>query len=195
MYESIIGDRAMLFPRFNRISTKTFFLLALATLMLAASAMPAAAEHPATTLSTLLDRAQIEDMLVDYYAKLGTGGSDFSAFYVEDAVLDVNSLVAKGKKPIEDLYKKAAEESPVRKGAFRMLLTNLKIVVTGKSATADVIWTGVNSETVKAVPQFIEQGREHDELVKREGRWYFKRRVITSDGGLTGIFAKTYKPR
>ena len=185
----------MLFFRFTRVSTATFFLLASATLMMAASAMPAAAEHPATTLSTLLDRAQIEDMLVDYYAKLGTGGSDFSAFYVEDAVLDVNVLVAKGKKPIEDLYKKAAQESPARKGTFRMLLTNLKIVVNGKSATADVIWTGINSETVKAVPQFIEQGREHDELVKRDGRWYFKHRVITSDGGLTGIFAKTYKPR
>lgn len=185
----------MKFSRFTRISTKAFLLLASATLMLVASAMPVAAEHPATTLSTLLDRAQIEDMLVDYYAKLGTGGGDFSAFYVEDAVLDVNHLVAKGKKPIEDLYKKAGEESPVRKGTFRMLLTNLKIVVDGTSATADVIWTGINSETVKAVPQFIEQGREHDELVKRDGRWYFKRRVITSDGGLTGIFEKTYKPR
>jgi hypothetical protein len=53
--------------------------------------MPAAAEYPVTTLSTLLDRAQIEDMLVDYYAKLGTGGGDFSAFYVDDAVLDVNN--------------------------------------------------------------------------------------------------------
>ena len=174
---------------------RTFFLLASATLMLAVSALPALAEHPATTLSTLLDRAQIEDLLVDYYAKLGSGGSDFSAFYVEDAVLDVNGLVAKGKKPIEDLYKKAAEESPARKGTFRMLLTNLKIVVNGTSATADVMWTGINSETVKAAPQFIEQGREHDELVKRDGRWYFKRRVITSDGGLPGMFEKNYKKR
>ena len=185
----------MIFSRFNRISTANFFLLASVTLMLAASAMPAAAEYPATTLNTLLDRAQIEDLLVDYYGKLGTGGSNFSAFYVEDAVLDVNGLVAKGKNGIEDLYKRAAKESPVRKGTFRMLLTNLKVVVNGKSATADVMWTGVNSETVKAVPQFIEQGREHDELVKRDGRWYFKQRVITSDGGLTGIFEKNYKPR
>ena len=185
----------MLISRINSFSTKTFFLLASATLMLAASAIPAEAEHPATTLNTLLDRAQIEDLLVDYYAQLGTGGSNFSAFYVEDGVLDVNGLVAQGKKPIEDLYKKAGEESPARKGTFRMLLTNLKIIVNGTSATADVIWTGVNSETVKAAPQFVEQGREHDELVKRDGRWYFKHRVITSDGGLTGIFAKTYKPR
>lgn len=185
----------MIFSRFTRVSTKTFFLLASVTLMLAASAMPAAAEYPATTLNTLLDRAQIEDLLVDYYGQLGAGGHDFSAFYVEDGVLDVNGLVAQGKKPIEDLYKKTAEESPLRPGAFRMLLTNLKIVVNGKSATADVVWTGVNSETVKAAPQVIEQGREHDELVKRDGRWYFKHRVITSDGGLPAMFEKTYKQR
>ena len=90
---------------------------------------------------------------------------------------------------------RTAEGTPRRPGTFRMLLTNLKIVVNGKSTTADVVWTGINSETVKAVPQFVEQGREHDELVKRDGRWYFERRVITSDGGLTGIFEKTYKQR
>jgi hypothetical protein len=73
--------------------------------------------------------------------------------------------------------------------------TNLKIVVNGESATADVVWTGINSETLKAVPEFVEQGREHDELVKRGGRWYFKGRVITSDGGLPAMFEKNYKPR
>lgn len=185
----------MLFSRFTMLSTRTFLLLASATLMLAASALPALAEHPATTLSTLLDRAQIEDLLVDYYGQLGGGRSDFGAFYVEDGVLDVNGTVAQGKKPIEDLYKKTAEGTPKRPGTFRMLLTNLKIVVNGTSATADVLWTGTNSETVKAAPQLIEQGREHDELVKRDGRWLFKRRVITSDGGLPAMFEKNYKKR
>ncbi len=182
---------------FTRVSSETFrrFLLASAMLILAASGKPAAAEHPATTLTTLLDRAQIEDMLVDYYAQLGSGGHNFGAFYVQDGVLDVNGLIAQGQKPIEDLYKKTAEGTPQRRGKFNMLLSNLKIVVNGDSATADVMWTEVNSETVKATPQFIEQGREHDELVKRGGRWYFKRRVITSDGGLPAMFEKTYKPR
>jgi hypothetical protein len=188
-----LGDFAMLFSRFIRITTKTFFLLAAAMLILAASVTPALAEYPATTLSTLLDRAQIEDMLVDYYAQLGSGHNDFGAFYVEDGVLDVNGTIAQGKKSIEDLYKKAA--GGTQRGTFRMLLTNLKIVVNSPTATADVIWTGVNSATVKSTPQFVEQGREHDELVKRNGRWYFKHRVITSDGGLPPMFEKNYKPR
>jgi hypothetical protein len=177
-----------------KITTKTLFLLASAMLILAVSAAPAVAEHPATTLSTLLDRAQIEDMLVDYYAQLGSGHSDFGSFYVADGVLDVNGTIAQGKKAIEDLYKQAGGGTP-RRGTFRMLLTNLKIVVNSPAATADVIWTGVNSETVKATPQFVEQGREHDEFVKHNGRWYFKRRVITSDGGLPPMFEKNYKPR
>jgi len=42
---------------------------------------------------------------------------------------------------------------------------------------------------------FVEQGREHDELVKRKGHWYFKHRVITSDGGLQPMFEKLYKAR
>jgi hypothetical protein len=185
----------MINSRFKNVKTEALFLLISTIFLLAASAVPAAAEYPVKTLQTLLDRAQIEDLLVDYYTQLGTGGHNFSDFYVEDSILDVDSFVAQGKKAIEDLYKKAGEESPARKGTFRMLLTNLKIVVNGTTATADLLWTGVNSETVKSVPQLVEQGREHDELVKRNGRWYFKHRVITSDGGLSGIFAKTYKPR
>jgi len=169
--------------------------LVAAGLLLGASAGPALAEHPATTLATLLDRAQIEDLLVDYYNHLGHDESSFGTYYVPDGVLDVNGLVAQGEKPIGELYKKIAAGSPPLKGTFHMLLSNPTVVVNGDTATADVLWTGVISETVQAAPRFVEQGREHDELVKRKGRWYFKHRVITSDGGLPPMFEKLYKPR
>jgi hypothetical protein len=40
-------------------------------------------------------------------------------------------------------------------------------------------------------------GQVRAALIKRNGRWLFKRRVISSDGGLDpkSIFYKTYKPR
>ena len=170
------------------------FMLLSAVLALCAAG-PVLADDHESMLTKLMDRAQIEDMLVAYYGQLGAGRSDFGSFYVADGVLDVNGLVAQGQQPIEDLYKKIGEGSPQPKGTFRMLLTNPRIVVNGNSATADVIWTGVISETVKAAPRFVEQGREHDELVKRNGHWYFKLRVITSDGGLPPMFEKTYKQR
>jgi hypothetical protein len=64
-----------------------------------------------------------------------------------------------------------------------VLLTSAKIVVDGNAATADVIWTEVYSETLRTLPQTLEQGREHDELVKQGGRWYLKKTVVTNDGG------------
>jgi hypothetical protein len=172
----------------------SFFRTVPAALALTLSAA-AVAESPPTTLATLLDRAQIEDLLVDYYGHLGGADRDLGSYYVEDGVLDVNGIVSKGRGPIEGLYKKLTEQAPRQPGKFRMLLTNPKIVVNGDTATADVIWTGVRSENPKATPQFVEQGREHDELVKRGGRWYFKYRVITSDGGLPPMFEKTYRER
>jgi hypothetical protein len=178
-----------------QLSPAVWFRGAVSALVLATLAGPAWAEHPPATLATLLDRAQIEDMLVEYYAGLGAGRHDFGTYYVADGVLDVNGVVAQGKQGIEDLYKKAAETNPPRPGTFRMMLSNLKIVVNGNTATADVVWTGVNSASVTATPQFVEQGREHDELVKRDGRWLFKHRVITSDGGMPTSYEKTYKKR
>ena len=171
-------------------------LLASAALILgAAAAVPAVAEQPATTLQTLLDKQQIQDMLVEYYGHLGQGNSDFGKYYLPEGTLDVNGLVAKGEKPIEELYKKIAAGSPHLGGTSHMLLTNCTIVVNGETATADVIWTGINSPKPEAIPQFFEQGREHDELVKHDGHWYFKLRVISSDAGLQPMFEKTYKKR
>jgi len=170
--------------------------VALVGVILSMQGAPALAEQPPMTVVTLIDRAQIEDLLVDYYGHLGAGRSgDFGNFYVADGILDVNGLVAKGQQAIEELYKKVREGTPRRPGTFRMLLTNPRIAVSGNAATADVIWTGVNSASVESLPQIVEQGREHDELVKRDGRWYFKHRVITSDGGLPAMFEQTYEKR
>jgi SnoaL-like protein len=156
-----------------------------------AAAPPALAQHRPITLSALMDRAQIEDMLVEYYEVLSAGSPHFDSYYTDDAVLDVNGIVKHGKEPIDDLYKTI----PKSKGTVHVLLTDPKIVVDGNSATADVIWTEVYSETHRALPQILEQGREHDELVKRGGRWYIKKRVVTNDGGLPASLEKYYKSR
>lgn len=156
-----------------------------------AAVAPALAQNRPITLSTLFDRAQIEDMLVDYYEALSAGSTHFDSYYTDDAVVDVNGIVKQGKGPIDDLYKTI----PKSKGTVHVLLTNPKIVIDGNSATADVIWTEVYSETHGALPQIVEQGREHDELVKRAGRWYLKKRVVTNDGGLPAALEKYYKAR
>jgi hypothetical protein len=76
-----------------------------------------------------------------------------------------------------------------------MVLSNVKVVVNGETATADSLWTGVISETLTQAPRFVEQGTEHDELVKRNGKWLFKHRVIMSDGGMQEMFLSTRKQK
>lgn len=174
------------------------FALALASFFLAVSAGSAYAEpRPVTTMATLLDRVQIEDLLDDYYAQLG-GGRGYGVYYTEDGILDVNGIIAQGRNAIDELYVKIEQprlKSPVPRGTFHMLMTNPRIVVDGNTATADDIWTGIICDVVTAPPRFVEQGREHDELVKINGRWYFKHRYITSDAGLTSMFFPTYRQR
>ncbi len=181
----------------NAFKGETFgrLVLTATALMLALSARPAFAEYPVTTLETLLDRVQIEDMLIEYYGNLGAGHRDFGSFYTEDGVLDVNGVESRGRKAIDDLYAKLERPGLLPRGTLHMLLTNPVIRVNGDSATADVVWTGIISDAVKAPPRFTEQGRERDELVKLGGHWYIKHRSITSDSGLPTMFEKTYKER
>jgi len=173
-------------------------LLPVALLLFASACSPTdrTAESPA--LTELLDKTAIEELLVDYYSQLGTGGKGFADYYVEDSVLDVNGTIAKGREEIENLYKNAATgaDSPsLMGGTFRMMLNNTRINVNGDSAKGDTIWVGIHSPEPKAKPELIEHGRENDEFIKRNGRWYFKHRMITSDSGLSGIFAETYIER
>jgi hypothetical protein len=117
----------------SRIGAFGHALLASAALALAISGAPALAEYPVTTMATVIDRAQIEDMLYAY--------------------------------------------------------------VHGAAATADLIWTIIDCDSPKAKPRLSEEGREHDQLVKRGERWYLKSRVVTSDAGLAGIFVESYIKR
>jgi hypothetical protein len=166
--------------------------IALGTVLIVAMAgvKPALAEQPATTLQTLLDKQQIQDMLVDYYTHLGKGGSDFGAYYLPDGTIDVNGMKGQGEKAIADVYKRIGAGTPKRPGTFRMLLTNVSIVVNGNTATAETLWTGINSPSIEAAPVFIEQGTERDDLVKSNGHWLFKLRIITSNAGRQKMFEK-----
>lgn len=176
-------------------SRKLPLSLLLATGALALGSMARAADAPKITAETLVDRAMIEDLLVDYYSQLGAGKHDFSHWFAADGILDVNGEIGQGKEGIEKIYRDTAARAGDRKGTFKMLLTNIKISVNGNTATADMIWTGIISETVTSKPVLDEQGHEHDELVKQNGRWVFKHRWVTSDGGMNAALLKTYKKR
>jgi ketosteroid isomerase-like protein len=157
--------------------------------------MSVMAEDKPVTMETLLDRIQIEDMIVKYYVDMSAGKNhDLAMYYTEDAVLDVNGVIAAGHKAIEKLYA-GTGDAPAFTGKMNMLLNNAIINVNGNTATAWVIWTGVINDDIKKAPRLLEQGNEYDELVKVDGRWYIKKRYITADSGVGPMWEKTYKPR
>ena len=57
------------------------------------------------TMATLLDRMQIEDLLTRYYYDLSKGKAhELSEYFTEDALLDVDGTLAKGRAAIAKLY-------------------------------------------------------------------------------------------
>ena len=121
-------------------------------------ASPALAHAPRTTQANLLDRVQIEDLLVDYYQPLGGGKQeDLASFFTKDGVIDVNGRVYSGHAGIAQAYKDAGAANngnPTFKGKFVMVMNNPRIEVHGNKATADVIWTGTVTATPKDQPHF-----------------------------------------
>ena len=149
--------------------------------------------------STLADRVAIEDMVTRYYANFGKqdAADDFGAFYTEDAVFDVNGIVSAGREAIEAFYAASAEEAdaPAAQGTFHMMISNPVIDVDGDTATAEFMWTGVINRGIQDPPELLEQGREYDLLVRQDGQWRIRKRVVIADSGLPERYMATYEPR
>ena len=143
-----------------------------------------------------LDRMAIEEVFVRYYSGLGSGDpGGFGGFFADEAELDVNGIVCRTKEEIAALYRDVAADKPNLTGTFRMMLTNLFIEIDGDTAKAQMLWTQTLNDTLKGPPRFIEQGREFDELVRQNGRWKIKKRVVIADSGLPDLMDQTYQAR
>jgi hypothetical protein len=150
----------------------------------------------AALVQTLFDRMLIQDLFTRYYSDLdGSDPEAFGKYFVEGAEFDVNGTVVRGQREIADLYRRVRADKPPRTGTFRMLLTNAQIEIDGTTATARFLWTQLLNDSLKGPPQLIEQGREFDTLIKRNGEWRITKRVVIADSGLPNLFDETYRPR
>jgi hypothetical protein len=155
------------------------FALGAALSLLAAAPGLAQQQAPAITAQTLIDRAEITDLLTRYYYSLGKASADsFGAFYTEDAELVLGSSTFKGRAGIEGAYRGTGDSPQRRAYAFNILLSNPLITVRGDTATAQIIFTELLIEKQGEKPHVHTQGREYDTLVKVNGQWRFKRRQI-----------------
>ncbi len=167
----------------------------MSVIAMAASTGSALARPPSVTADNMLDRMQIEEMIINYYAELGGGGHhNLSEYFTEDAIFIVNGKRYVGRKAIDDIYAELGEgASELRQGKMHMLMTNLSVQFDGPDkASARVIWTGVMNDSVKVPPRVFEQGREYDKLEKIDGVWYFKERNIVSDSAMADQYDDTY---
>jgi hypothetical protein len=160
-------------------------LAALACALLPLSvAVSAQIAQPALTAQTLIDRAEIEDMLTRYVTELGHAGTDsYIKYYAEDAELVLGSKTYKGHAGIADAYAAARATPGNTRGtafAFNTLLSNPMIVVRGDTATAHFIFTEVLIDKPQAPPRILVQGHEYDTLVRMNGKWQFRKRQIVS---------------
>lgn len=167
--------------------------------LLALSACQQPASEPDAATQAMLDRIAIEDLVVGYYAHLGGGDAHaFDTYFTEDAVFDVNGVVANGRSEIAGIYEGLGDDETSAgngEGPFRMILSNPVIAVDGDTATASFIWTGIRNPTIDGPPVFVEQGREYDRLVREDGTWKFSHRVVIADSGLPASMAGTWQRR
>jgi len=152
---------------------------------------PCAPEH-------LLDRIQIEDLLIMYYTALVDFDRTSMAYhFTEDAILDINGKIMQGHAEIDHLYSQSeallAENELT--GTYHMLMSNPRIQVKGETATAHLLYTGLMCDDLRGPPRLVEMGREYDELVKRDGHWLISKRVLTSDAGMQDYYAENYVER
>jgi hypothetical protein len=132
---------------------------------------------------TLIDRLQIQDLITRYYNNFGRENAEsFADFYAEDAELILGERHFKGRDGILQAYGKAPGQAPrpapPPRFSFIVTIGNPLIVVHGKSATAQLVFTEYVIEKQGDPVKVITQGKEYGTFVKSDGHWRYKTRQI-----------------
>jgi ketosteroid isomerase-like protein len=132
------------------------------------------------TAQTLVDRAQIADLITRYYYNFGNENPDtFPSFYADDAELILGDTHYKGRDGIAKAYRGAGENSEIQHAySFNVTISNPLIVVHGNTATAELIFTEFLMEKQGDTPRVRTQGREYSTFAKVNGQWRYKTRQI-----------------
>ena len=168
-------------------------LFAAMGLIAACSAAPQQTTPP--ELTKLVERIAIEDLFFDYYAQFRPDSKhDFKSFFTDDGRLEVNGLVYNGLDEIKAIYgqlnaggseeKEPKAENAIPEGVSEMMLTNMKIDVQGDKAVATFLWHSIKADLLTTEGKITEYGRERTELVKQNGRWLIRNRVVLTEGGM-----------
>jgi len=187
-----------------KIKLKLIVILTLLVFMAGCSGTPEAPQQATPPeLTELMERVAIEDLFVDYYAQFRPDSKhDFKSFFTDDGRLEVNGLVYNGLDEIKAIYgqlnaggneeKEPKAEDAIPEGVSEMMLTNMKIDVQGDRAVATFLWHSIKADLLTTEGKITEYGRERTDLVKRNGRWLIKNRVVLTEGGMPESLLENY---
>jgi ketosteroid isomerase-like protein len=135
------------------------------------------------TSATLVDRAQIQDLITRYYNNFGRENAEnFADFYADDAELILGERHYKGKDGIMTAYGRGpgqtARPAPPPRYSFIVAVSNPLIVVHGNTATAQLVYTEYEIEKQGDAPKVTRQGKEYSTFAKVKGEWRYKTREI-----------------
>ena len=139
-----------------------------------------AARAQEVTAKTLVDRAQVQDLITRYYYNFGReNAQSFQDFYADDAELILGDTHFKGKDGIAKAYSHSGGESPISKAySFNVTISNPLIVVHGDTASSQLTFTEYLIDKQGEAPHIRTQGREYSTFVKANGKWRYKSRQI-----------------
>lgn len=166
---------------FNSLGAALLAVLAVAGLALSPTSGARAAD---VTAETLVDRLQIQDLITRYYNNFGRENAEnFADFYADDAELILGDRHFKGRDGIMQAYGRAPGQAPRQspaQGRFSFIVTvsNPLIVVHGKTATAQLVFTEYVIDKQGDPATVRTQGKEYGTFVKVDGHWRYKTRQI-----------------
>lgn len=136
------------------------------------------------------DRAAIVDLQGRYLFALDFGDAEtYASTFAEDGVINWARGEIKGRKAIYEFmssgtYNPASDaEEGKWPAASRHFITNQVIKVEGDKARALTYWFQATNNTADRRSMVLGLfGHYEDELVKIDGKWYFKKRTIYNEG-------------
>jgi ketosteroid isomerase-like protein len=135
------------------------------------------------TVQTLVDRAQIQDLITRYYNNFGKENAEnFADFYTDDAELILGERHYKGRDGIMTAYGRGPGQTarPARPPRYSFIVTigNPLIVVHGDTATAQLVFTEYEIEKQGDPVKVTTQGKEYSTFAKVNGQWRYHTRQI-----------------
>ena len=136
------------------------------------------------------DRAEIENLCARYFiAYDDRDGDAYAATFTPDAVLEFAGGVRHGRQQIRDEI--ANDQHSLRpmkvppgttfRPRTQHMITNQVIEVNGDTATQVAYWIAFTNATPQQDTQILYMGHYLDHLVKLNGHWYFKQRVVFNE--------------